>query len=272
MLENPALIYQGPKPTPWQPKSPAPLILLHDGGGTTFNYHCLYPIGRTLYGIQNSHLDEGGYWDSGVSGMAAHWYIKLIESVLPKGGDILLGGWSFGGHLSLEVAWQMLNQPTNSTRPKYRVLGMVFIDSICPKEIFEDRNKHVISDEPVLKSPEELKDMVLRDKVFLNMANARAMIKRWKMPDWNSRLSEIPPTIMLRAKEFVGDGTEVVDHHRDSRFLGWDRYLDDGGAWIKDIVDLDGHHFNIFDGEYLKDITAKIAAAANELDVQDLDL
>jgi hypothetical protein len=90
MLENPSLIYEGPA-TPWLSRKPAPLILLHDGGGTTFSYHCLYPIGRTLYGIQNTRLDEGGYWESGIAGMASH-YISLIEGILPEGGDILLGG------------------------------------------------------------------------------------------------------------------------------------------------------------------------------------
>jgi hypothetical protein len=90
MLDNPALIYEGPQ-NPWLDKQPAPLILLHDGGGTTFSYHCLYPIGRTLYGIHNTKLDEGGFWESGISGMAAS-YIELMETVLPDGGEILLGG------------------------------------------------------------------------------------------------------------------------------------------------------------------------------------
>ncbi|KAI0148582.1 hypothetical protein GGR57DRAFT_474860 [Xylariaceae sp. FL1272] len=89
----------------------------------------------------------------------------------------------------------MLNQPTNSTRPKYRVLGMVFIDSVCPMGLFEDRLKLTFSDKPVEKAPEELKEMKLRDKVDLNMTNARVMLSRWKMPDWNSRRSELPPTI-----------------------------------------------------------------------------
>lgn len=90
MLDNPSLIYEGPA-IPWLEKQPVPLILLHDGGGTTFSYHCLYPIGRTVYGIQNARLDEGGYWESGISGMASH-YIELIEKVMPEGGEILLGG------------------------------------------------------------------------------------------------------------------------------------------------------------------------------------
>ncbi|KAI1319974.1 alpha/beta-hydrolase [Xylariaceae sp. FL0255] len=266
MLDNPALIYEGP-PTPWLDRPPAPLILLHDGGGTTFNYHCLYPIGRTVYAIHNAHLDEGGYWESGISGMATH-YIQLIETILPKGGDIVLGGWSLGGHLSLEVAWQLLNRPIGSTRPKYKVLGMVFIDSVYPKSLTALR-KVALTDKPIVKSPEELQAMTLKEKVDLNMTHARMMIGRWDMPDWQSRKFELPPTILLRAKEYVEEsGTNFVDYERGFRLLGWDGYLGDGGAWIKEVVDIDGHHFNIFDEQYIKDLTVKIASAVDDLDPQ----
>ncbi|KAI0099776.1 Alpha/Beta hydrolase protein [Nemania sp. FL0031] len=266
MLENPSLIYEGPA-TPWLDKQPAPLILLHDGGGTTFSYHCLYPIGRTLYGIQNARLDEGGYWESGISGMGSH-YIELIEKILPEGGDILLGGWSLGGILSLEVAWQLANRPAGSTRPKFKVLGMVFIDSIFTKDLVKLRDMPDANAQPIVKSPEELKVMPLKEKVDLNMTHARMMITRWEIPDWTGREAEIPPTILLRAKELVHQGAvDLVDYTREFRMLGWDGYH--GGSWIKEVVDIDGHHFNIFEDQYLKDITMKIAAAADELDRQD---
>ncbi|GAP85057.1 putative polyketide synthase [Rosellinia necatrix] len=263
MLDNPALIYEGPV-TPWLDTQPAPLILLHDGGGTTFSYHCLYPIGRTVYGIQNTRLDEGGYWETGVPGMASH-YIGLIEKILPNGGEILLGGWSMGGLLSLEVAWQLANPPPDSTWPKFTILGMIFIDSVYTERLHEIRNMPDATAQPIVKSPEELKAMSLREKVDLNMTHARMMIARWKLPNWEGREAEIPPTILLRAKELVDeDGKEFVDHMREFRMLGWDLYY--GARWIKEVVDLNGHHFNIFKDEYLDDITMKIATAADDLD------
>ncbi|KAI1171617.1 Alpha/Beta hydrolase protein [Nemania sp. FL0916] len=295
MLDNPSLIYEGPL-NPWLDKQPAPLVLLHDGGGTTFSYHCLYPIGRTVYGIHNARLDEGGYWETGISGMAAH-YVKLIESVLPAGGEILLGGelllhsdagghskishnllnhaelmlfegWSLGGHLSIEVAWQLANPPADSNRPKFKVLGMIFLDSVCPTRIFEIRNMPDTTAKPIVKSPEELKEMPLREKVDLNMTHARMMIARWKMPDWKGRETEIPPTVLMRAKEYVQDeGQTFVDYARDLQLLGWDEYHD--ACWIKEVVELDGHHFNIFEEVYLRDVTMKIAAAADQLDKLD---
>ncbi|KAI0411604.1 Alpha/Beta hydrolase protein [Xylaria grammica] len=267
MLENPTLIYEGPA-TPWLDRQPAPLILLHDGGGTTFSYHCLYPIGRALYGIHNARLDEGGYWESGVPGMASH-YIELIEKAFPDGGEILLGGWSMGGLLSLEVAWQLANRPADSTRPKFKILGMVFIDSVYTKRLYELRDMPELTAQPIVKSPEELKAMPLREKVDLNMAHARMMIAHWEVPDWKGRENEIPPTILMRAKELVHeDGQSFVDHWRKFHLLGWDLYHD--ACWIKEVVELDGHHFNIFEDRYLKDITAKIAAAADDLDPHDL--
>lgn len=30
-----------------------PVFLIHDGGGTTFAYHCLDPLDRSVYGIFN---------------------------------------------------------------------------------------------------------------------------------------------------------------------------------------------------------------------------
>ncbi|KAI0458810.1 Alpha/Beta hydrolase protein [Xylaria acuta] len=266
MLENPALIYEGPT-FPWLDRQAAPLILLHDGGGTTFSYHCLYPIGRTVYGIQNARFDEGGYWESGISGMASH-YIELIEKVLPKGGDILLGGWSLGGILSLEVAWQLANRPADQY-PKFTVVGMIFIDSVYTKSLGELRDMPDPTAKPIVKSPEELSAMPLREKVDLNMTHARMMITRWELPDWTGREAEIPQTILLRAKELVhADGQSLVDHSRKFRLLGWDQYH--GARWIKEVVDIDGHHFSVFEDKYLANVTMRIAMAADQFDWRDI--
>ena len=89
-LENPSLIDEG-LPLTGTGKAPAPLVLVHDGGGTTFSYHCLEPIGRPTYGIYNAHFEQGGFWEGGVPAIAAH-YIGLLAKILPEGGDILLGG------------------------------------------------------------------------------------------------------------------------------------------------------------------------------------
>lgn len=93
-LENPSLIDEGPTRADLG-KPLAPLILIHDGGGTTFSYHCLDPLNRPVYGIHNPHLHQGGWWDGGIPAIASH-YIDLLAKVLPNGGDILLGGMHAG--------------------------------------------------------------------------------------------------------------------------------------------------------------------------------
>jgi hypothetical protein len=89
-LRNPALIFDGDRRYAPE-KRLAPLVLVHDGGGTTFSYHCLDPTNRPLYGIENPHLHQGGFWDGGVPEMASA-YVGLMEAAFPEGGDVLLGG------------------------------------------------------------------------------------------------------------------------------------------------------------------------------------
>jgi hypothetical protein len=129
---------------------------------------------------------------------------------------------------------------------------MLFIDSVYPKRLFELRKMPDLAAGPIVKSPEELKAMKLREKVDLNMTHARMMVSYWKMPDWKGREAELPPTILMRAKELVQEnGESFVDYARDLRMLGWDLYLDDGGAWIKEVVDIEGHHYNIFEDKHV---------------------
>ncbi|KAI0468183.1 Alpha/Beta hydrolase protein [Xylaria cf. heliscus] len=253
----------------------APLILLHDGSGTIMGYHYLKYIGRRVYGIRNPRFDEGGYSEGGIPGMASH-YIELIRKVVPNGGRILLGGWSFGGALSLEIAWQLANQPADKF-PKFSVEGMIFIDSVYPKALAESPDMPKAMTQPIVKSPEELSAMTPKEKVTLNMQHCQMMMANWKLPNWEGRENSIPETILLRAKEPVPSddhnksyvhSKSYVDHTRDDRWLGWKQYH--GARWIKKIWDIDGHHFNIFDEKYSIDMTVKITAAADEINWRDL--
>lgn len=67
-----------------------PLVLLHDGGGTLFNYFLLGRLGRPVYGIANQHFDTGEPWVNGLHGMAKE-YTSFIEETIAEG-EILLGG------------------------------------------------------------------------------------------------------------------------------------------------------------------------------------
>ncbi|KAH9997461.1 alpha/beta-hydrolase [Xylariaceae sp. FL0662B] len=290
-ITNPHLIYEGPPSaaSAMLARPRAPLFLIHDGGGTTFSYHCLDPVNRPLWAVQNVHLHAGGYWEGGIPEMARH-YIGLISKAMPDGGEILLGGmymlsyfptylpyhlssthsrWSLGGLLSLEMAYQIATAP----RPKFKVLGMIFIDSVYP---FPRRRgagggswlgAGLPTDAKVL-SHEESAAMKLPDKVNLNMTHARMMVQRWDMPRWDARRGlEIPPTILLRAKDFVTTSSKTfVDYARELRLLGWDEYQEENGHFIKQVVDVEGHHFSIFEFTNIPDVTRKIDEAADALD------
>ncbi|KAI0892972.1 alpha/beta-hydrolase [Annulohypoxylon nitens] len=275
-VTNPAQIYSGPsaRAAALLTKQRVPLILVHDGGGTNFSYHLLDPIDRPLWGIENARLHDGGYWEGGIAQMAEH-YVGLLGRILPEGGDILLGGWSLGGHLSLEMAHQiaLAGQKGNSAAssgtstpaaPKFRVIGMIFIDTIFPLRLGELRG--VLPTEPVFLTPEQSKAMILKDKVDLNMTHARMMVMKWEVPRWEGL--KVPPTILMRAKEFVSDDPTktFVDYVREFKLLGWDDYNKEHGNFIQDIVEVEGHHFSIFHMKNLESITMKVRNAADELD------
>lgn len=67
------------------------MILIHDGGGTTFSYHCLKSLHRTVYAIHNPRFYSGRVWAGGITAMAKV-YVEMIRSVLPLGGSLILGG------------------------------------------------------------------------------------------------------------------------------------------------------------------------------------
>ncbi|KAI1100555.1 alpha/beta-hydrolase [Jackrogersella minutella] len=278
-ITNPALIYQGPssRAAALLSKPRAPLILVHDGGGTNFSYHLLSPIDRPVWGIENARLHDGGWWEGGLRQMAEH-YVGLLAKILPEGGDILLGGWSLGGHLSLEMAHQIAlagrrssgnNRSSGASTPagpKFRVIGMIFIDTVFPHRLVELRGP--LPTEPRFLSAEESKAMKLKEKVALNMTHARMMVQFWDIPRWKEDGLEVPPTILMRAKELVSDDPTktFVDYVREFKLLGWDEYNEENGNFIKQVVEVEGHHFSIFDIKNLDDVTSKVRNAADEFD------
>ncbi|OAQ98435.1 hypothetical protein LLEC1_02577, partial [Akanthomyces lecanii] len=54
--ENPELVQpeNWARMKSWSGKTP--VFLFHDGGGTTFAYHCLEPLRRFVYGVRNPYF------------------------------------------------------------------------------------------------------------------------------------------------------------------------------------------------------------------------
>jgi hypothetical protein len=78
------------------PKDALPLVLIHDGGGTVFNYWTIGPLHREVYGIADPAFENGANWEGWEGGIPqmAELYCEMIRKHLKKGG-ILLGGKSF---------------------------------------------------------------------------------------------------------------------------------------------------------------------------------
>lgn len=70
-----------------------PLVLIHDGGGTVFNYWTLGSLRRQMYAISDPAFDSGAEWKGWEGGLKqmAELYCNQIRREIGKG-KILLGG------------------------------------------------------------------------------------------------------------------------------------------------------------------------------------
>jgi len=73
-----------------QHRERAPLILIHDGGGTIFNYYMIGMLGRPVYGIPDPRFGTESPWEDGIPQMA-RCYSDLIRSNI-RSRQVLLGG------------------------------------------------------------------------------------------------------------------------------------------------------------------------------------
>ncbi|SPN98684.1 related to polyketide synthase [Cephalotrichum gorgonifer] len=254
--ENPEIVQP---PSPSHPPSAIPLILVHDGGGTTFAYHCLPDLSRPVYGIFNPRFDTGGVWEGGIREMAA-LYASMIRSLVSSasfprrhltrayghssGGAILLGGWSLGGALSLEI--------TSLLGPM--VKGIIIIDTPYPRA-------PSASAPPLYRTLAPLSPDATRSQRRARecIKNAPALLRGWTPPD-----EESPPAILIKAREAVPvwapeDGkVSPVDVSRVDDFLGWKGYA---GGRVRSVTAVSGHHFNIFEWENIDETGRAIEAA-----------
>ncbi|KAI0976932.1 hypothetical protein F4678DRAFT_469013 [Xylaria arbuscula] len=102
--------------------SKAPIYLIHDGSGMCSMYNGITGLGRDIYGIAS---DPQIRFNS-IEEMATS-YARLIDTDHP----FLLGGWSFGGVVSLEIA-RILHYQAQQLGAAAHCLGVVMIDSPCP--------------------------------------------------------------------------------------------------------------------------------------------
>ncbi|KAL7947432.1 alpha/beta-hydrolase [Trichoderma barbatum] len=147
---------------------PPPLVLIHDGGGTTFGYFMLGSLYREVWAIHNPHYFDGGAFEGGMDEMA-RLYIQCMKNTGIKG-NILLGGWSLGGYLSLAVARFLADDPEATIK----VLGIVMMDT--PYHIPYNQVEG-LTDDPVIENiPEPIQKCFDR---------CDEMMDDWEVPRWD---------------------------------------------------------------------------------------
>ena len=237
---------------------PTPLVLIHDGGGTIFGYHCLGKLERPVYGIYNPHFGTENTWSGGIPEMAVH-YVRLVRAAVPEG-PIFLGGWSLGGLISFEMSRLLADDPA------LRVKGVMLIDSPCPPPRPADPGP---SPPPPIKrhvgewsetTPPEIRAAVSRcfDEAF-------AVVEKWTPPTWED-VRGPPSVFLLRASAPIPaplKGASALDTNKNDLFLGWRKYREDLVAQVKMIP---GHHYTIFALENLAAITEAIRTACHEME------
>ncbi|KAF2721927.1 alpha/beta-hydrolase [Polychaeton citri CBS 116435] len=250
-------------------QSAAPLILIHDGGGTAFNYHLLGDLGRDVYAISNPHFDDGQAWKNGFPEMAA-CYGDMIRRNVGKG-RMILGGWSLGGMTALELAWQLKNEPD------YDVLGIVMLDSPFPG--FYKTPPDGIRAEDLDIFPASVKPAI-QAKVKQCLINAREMIVSWTLPDWTNKpgrddvgatvgrdASDKLHAVFLHAKQSFPTPTAgqvaEVDVARQDETLGWIAY-----PFLEfiSVRQVEGHHFNVFAPHFLERLTQTIRESCLDIE------
>jgi thioesterase domain-containing protein len=190
-----------------------------------------------VYGIHNPTFESGGAWDGGLRQMAQA-YVPLIKSVVPSG-KVLLGGWSLGGLLALEIAHLLARDEDVA------VSGLLLLDTPYPKVHTPEGMRRVIGRDD-FELPFSSPNASLRRQVQEVFRSALRMIDEWHPPTWSHKDTLPPPAILLKATDYVLDqGEEVaaVDVARQTERLGWDDY---DHKFIRMVLSIPGQHFSIF--------------------------
>lgn len=132
------------------------------------------------------------------------------------------------------------------------VVGLILLDTPYPGDWKALRSSTAVvsSDLPAKVSP------VIRKHIMRRYEEAERLVENWEIPTElavirgteGRPLVNMPPALLVRASDRVpvtDDATfAVVDVHRHDRMLGWECCRHE---WIREVVDINANHYNIFD-------------------------
>ncbi|KND86908.1 hypothetical protein TOPH_08466 [Tolypocladium ophioglossoides CBS 100239] len=288
---------------------PTPLVIIHDGGGTTFAYFTIGRLDRDVWAIHSPTFATAQPWEGGMDGMARH-YIQLIEAVAGLKGKILLGGWSLGGYVALVMSHIIASSADSFG---ISIEGMLMMDSPW---LVPGRDLPVGTPQPAL--------IGIPDLVRKSLDNCERMLYHWELPQWGEgtnkeatfslkgaqrtvpsgsvlyrtlkgdwrpvkrkvqhKLDELaaqktppikaPTTVMLRsvvpAPTKGSSGKPCrVDQFRDEPLLGWDGRYN--SDMIRVVMEASSHHYDLFNLQHVKEVTETIRDAIEILETATTD-
>lgn len=247
--------------------------MIHDGGGTTFAYHCMDSINRFIYGISNPYFHSPEAFEGSLADLGEVYTAWIRTAVtkrdfsIRKSSDgrvqIYLGGWSLGGMLSLEIARRLVDDED------IKVVGILMVDTIYPGGLKRTATTEFPSN---VSEPGLTKNEILSRRC---MVQARRMVGRWKIPVWDGDDADTrQKSVLLRAKERLptaasSPGFDELDTYRADKRLGWGRYEKD---MFTEVFPVDGHHFDLFSCDRVEETTKAVKRALERLDTLDMDL
>ncbi|KAI1176856.1 Alpha/Beta hydrolase protein [Nemania sp. FL0916] len=226
-----------------------PLVLIHDGGGTTVNYYYLGDLERHVWGISNEKLVDDTAWPGGINQLA-RTYVDTIVPELPRG-PLILGGWSVGGLIALEMAKILI---TNAEKP---VLGVVMMDTYYPSTNDAGRDKDMSAIEWGEATTEQSKKATLK-----SLANSAKFSQQWSR-DARTALTKanLPPLVLLRATESHDDSDAKL--RAGNKVLGWENNQSD---FFTHILNVPGNHYTLFTDENVDGLTEGLSQACEMLE------
>lgn len=115
-----------------------PLILIHAISGLALPYLALGELGRDVYGISAPLFEHGPAAPAPRTlGEVAALYVAIVRREIQPQGPYLLGGWSLGGMIAVEMARLFVSQGE-------MVSHIIMIDSMNPETFlsFRDAREH----------------------------------------------------------------------------------------------------------------------------------
>ncbi|MCR9192958.1 MAG: amino acid adenylation domain-containing protein [Gammaproteobacteria bacterium] len=209
-----------------------PIFLIHTAFGLSYPYvplsYCLK--NQPIYAINDPGLNDSLKAFSSIQDMAGA-YIEIIQSV-QKRGPYILGGWSFGGMVALEMARQLKAQNQDIK------VVFLFDSTNYPKEIIRDLTDEeldeVFRDLDIDKHSSEASMLIQENKRCLEL------LKKHSPSEYNGRV------ILVKAQ----DDEFTIPFRAEDVFQGWGQLI---GRQLE-IYSIPGLHHQLFENRYIDGI------------------